>query len=298
MSRSVLLVCHTGRAEAVTAARDVARFLGEASIDVRVLESEAIDLALPGAAVVPNEPAGARGAEAVIVLGGDGTLLRAAEVAREAEVPLLGINLGHIGFLAEAEPAELAGTVQRIADRDYVVEERLTLDVEVTVDGHVVWENWALNEASVEKSDRERMMDVVIEVDGRPLSQFGCDGVVMATATGSTAYAFSAGGPVLWPEVEALLVVPLNAHALFSRPVVVTPKSTLAVEVLGIEPVGVVWCDGRRGTKLAPGARVQTRGSQRRLKLARLHQRPFTDRLVAKFGLPVRGWRGAVRPPD
>ncbi len=149
MSRSVLLVCHTGRAEAVTAARDVARFLGEAAIDVRVLESEAIDLALAGAAVVPNEPAGARGAEAVIVLGGDGTLLRAAEVAREAEVPLLGINLGHIGFLAEAEPADLAGTVQRIADRDYVVEERLTLDVEVTVDGEVVWENWALNEASL-----------------------------------------------------------------------------------------------------------------------------------------------------
>jgi NAD+ kinase len=298
VSRSVLLVCHTGRAEAVTAARDVARFLGEAAIDVRVLESEAVDLALAGAAVVANAPDGARGAEAVIVLGGDGTLLRAAEVAREAEVPLLGINLGHIGFLAEAEPADLAGTVRRIADRDYVVEERLTLDVEVTVDGEVVWQNWALNEASVEKSDRERMMDVVIEVDGRPLSQFGCDGVVMATATGSTAYAFSAGGPVLWPEVEALLVVPLNAHALFSRPVVVTPKSTLAVEVLGFEPVGVVWCDGRRGTKLAPGARVQTRGSDRRLKLARLNQRPFTDRLVAKFGLPVRGWRGAVRPPD
>ena len=148
------------------------------------------------------------------MLGGDGTLLRAAEVAREAEVPLLGINLGHIGFLAEAEPADLAGTVQQIADRDYKVEERLTLDVEVTVDGELVWQNWALNEASVEKSDHERMMDVVVEVDGRPLSQFGCDGVVMATATGSTAYAFSAGGPILWPEVEALLVVPLNAHAL------------------------------------------------------------------------------------
>ena len=107
MSRSVLLVCHTGRAEAVAAARDVARFLGEAAIDVRVLESEAVDLALANAAVVPNEPDGARGAEAVIVLGGDGTLLRAAEVAREAEVPLLGINLGHIGFLAEAEPPTL-----------------------------------------------------------------------------------------------------------------------------------------------------------------------------------------------
>jgi NAD+ kinase len=298
VTRSVLLVCHTGRAEAVTAAREVARFLGDAAIDVRVLETEAAELEIPSAVAVPNTPEGARGSEAVIVLGGDGTLLRAAEVAREAAVPLLGINLGHIGFLAEAEPADLAGTVRRIADRDYVVEERLTLDVEVIVDGQIVWSTWALNEASVEKSDRERMMDVVIEIDGRPMSQFGCDGVVMATATGSTAYAFSAGGPILWPDVEALLVVPLNAHALFARPVVVTPQSTLAVEVLGTEPIGVVWCDGRRGTPLAPGARVQTRGSDRRLKLARLHHGPFTDRLVAKFGLPVRGWRGGVRPPQ
>ena len=294
----MLLVCHTGRVDAVQAARDVAGFLTDASIGVRVLETEAHDLDIPSAIAMPSTPDGARGSEAVIVLGGDGTLLRAAEVAREAEVPLLGINLGHIGFLAEAEPADLAGTVRRIADRDYGVEERLTLDVEVTVDGDVIWRNWALNEASVEKSSRERMMDVVIEIDGRPLSQFGCDGVVMATPTGSTAYAFSAGGPILWPDVEALLVVPLNAHALFARPVVVSPKSTLAVELLGLDPVGAVWCDGRRGFDLVPGARVQTRGSARPLKLARLTGGPFTDRLVAKFGLPVRGWRGAVRLPD
>lgn len=294
----MLLVCHTGRSEAVVAARDVARYLAEYAIDVRVLDTEAKELDLPGAFAVPNAPEGARGAEAVIVLGGDGTLLRAAEVAREAGVPLLGVNLGHVGFLAEAEPADLAGTVRRIAEGDFEVEERLTLDVEVIVDDDVVWRDWALNEASVERSFRGRMMEVVIEVDGRPMSQFGCDGVVMATATGSTAYAFSAGGPILWPDIEALLVVPLNAHALFSRPVVVTPQSTLAVEILGADAVGSVWCDGRRSFELAPGARVQTRGSDRRLKLARLSRRPFTDRLVAKFGLPVRGWRGAVRPPD
>jgi NAD+ kinase len=228
-----------------------------------------------------------------VVLGGDGTLLRAADLARDAGTPLLGVNLGHVGFLAEAEPEDLAATVQRVVDREYQVEERLTLEVTVRVDGNVVWRDWALNEASVEKSFRERMMEVVLEVDGRPLSQFGCDGVVMATATGSTAYAFSAGGPVVWPDVEALLMVPLNAHALFSRPVVVTPRSVLAVEVVGgVEPVGVVWCDGRRGIDLPAGARVQAHGSDRRLRLARLHTRPFTDRLVAKFGLPVRGWRG------
>jgi NAD+ kinase len=296
VTRSVLLVCHTGRAEVIAAARDVGRFLGECAIDVRVLDIEAADLAIPGAVAVPNSPQGARGAEVVIVLGGDGTLLRAAEVAREAEVPLLGINLGHVGFLAEAEPADLAATVRRIADRDFEVEERLTLDVEVIADGEVLWSDWALNEAAVEKSSRERMMEVVIEIDGRPMSQFGCDGVVMATATGSTAYAFSGGGPIVWPDVEALLVVPLNAHALFSRPVVVTPQSTVAVEILGVDDLGVVWCDGRRGTTLVFGARVQVRGSDRRLKLARLSSSSFTDRLVAKFGLPVRGWRGVAHP--
>jgi len=292
VSRSVLLVCHTGRLAALAAAREVAGHLDAAGIGVRVVETESSDLALPSAEVVPNKPESAVGAEVVIVLGGDGTLLRAADLAREAGTPVLGVNLGHVGFLAEAEPADLAATVRRVVDRDYQVEERLTLDVEVKVGGRVVWRDWALNEASVEKSSRERLMEVAIAVDGRPLTQFGCDGVVMATATGSTAYAFSAGGPVVWPDVEALLMVPLNAHALFSRPVVVTPNSVLAVEVIGSDGVGAVWCDGRRGTDLVAGARVEAKGSDRRLRLARLHTRPFTDRLVAKFGLPVRGWRG------
>jgi NAD+ kinase len=292
VTRSVLLVCHTGREEAVVAAREVAGFLTAAGIEVRVTDTEAAGIGVSDAVVVPSKPEGAAGAEMVIVLGGDGTLLRAAELARDAGTPLLGVNLGHIGFLAEAEPADLAASVRRVVDRDYEVEERLTLDVEVSVDDRVVWRDWALNEASVEKSFRDRMMEVAIGVDRRPLTQFGCDGVVMSTATGSTAYAFSAGGPVVWPDVEALLMVPLNAHALFSRPVVVTPQSVLTVEVLGAEPMGVVWCDGRRGTDLVAGARVEARGSERRLRLARLHSRPFTDRLVAKFGLPVRGWRG------
>ena len=295
MTRSVLLVCHTGRDEALLAARRVAGFLEGADFEVRILDIEAEDLGLSSGVVVPSKPESAAGAEMVIVLGGDGTLLRAADLARDAGVPLLGVNLGHVGFLAEAEPADLAATVQRVVDRDYQVEERLTLDVEVSVGGRVVWRDWALNEASVEKASRERMMEVLLFVDGRPLTQFGCDGVVMATATGSTAYAFSAGGPIVWPDVEALLMVPLNAHALFSRPVVVTPQSILAVEVVGHGSPGMVWCDGRRGTDLVGGARVQAQGSERPLRLARLHTRPFTDRLVAKFGLPVRGWRSGRR---
>jgi NAD+ kinase len=287
----VLLVCHTGRSDAVRAAREVLGFLTSAGIEVRVIDSEAASIDSPETVPVPAKPESAVGVEMVIVLGGDGTLLRAADLAREAGAPVLGVNLGHVGFLAEAEPADLAATVRRIVERDYQVEERLTLDVEICQKGKVIWRDWALNEASVEKSARERMMEVVLEVDGRPLSRFGCDGVVLSTATGSTAYAFSAGGPIVWPDVEALLLVPLNAHALFSRPVVVTPRSTLAVEVVGTDDVGVVWCDGRRGADAPVGSRVQARGSERPLRLARLHTRPFTDRLVAKFGLPVRGWR-------
>jgi NAD+ kinase len=299
-TRRILLLTHTGREQAREVTHAVVSALAAHGLLVRMLDDEAKELDLgpaDGVEPVGLEDAGCEQCELAVVIGGDGTILRAAELTHTSGTPLLGVNLGHVGFLAEAEPADLAATVRRIADRDFEVEERLTLDVEVSADGEVLWSNWALNEASVEKSSQERMMEVVIEVDGRPMSQFGCDGVVMATATGSTAYAFSGGGPIVWPDVEALLLVPLNAHALFSRPVVVTPQSTIAVEVLGLDDHGVVWCDGRRGTKLVFGARVEVRGSDRRLKLARLSRSPFTDRLVAKFGLPVRGWRGVANPP-
>jgi NAD+ kinase len=201
-----------------------------------------------------------------------------------------------VGFLAEAEPDRIDDTVDRVVARDYTVEERMTLDVTVTVDGAVVARNWAVNEASVEKASRERMLEVVVEVDGRPLSRWGCDGVVLATPTGSTAYAFSAGGPVVWPEVAALLMVPISAHALFSRPLVVAPDSVLAVEVLPrSDGAGVLWCDGRRAAELPSGARIEARRGDLPVRLARLHTAPFTDRLVAKFDLPVMGWRGARR---
>jgi NAD+ kinase len=165
--------------------------------------------------------------------------------------------------------------------------------VKVFRDGEVVCSTFALNEASVEKAARQRMLEVVVEIDGRPLSRFGCDGVVCATPTGSTAYNFSAGGPIVWPEVEALLMVPISAHALFAKPLVTSPDSVLAVEVLPHVPPGVLWCDGRRTVELPPGARVEVRRGAVPVRLARLHHASFTDRLVAKFALPVSGWRGA-----
>jgi NAD+ kinase len=307
VKRTVLVVAHTGRPVAVRNARLVVNQLTAAGLNVRVLAPEAADLRCAGADVVPAEPAAAADAEMVIVLGGDGTLLRAAEIARPAGAPLLGVNLGHVGFLAEAEPDDLASAVDQVVEHAYAVEERMTIEVTVRHNGAAT-STWALNEASVEKVARERMIEVVVEIDGRPLSRWACDGVVCATPTGSTAYAYSAGGPIVWPEVEALLMVPISAHALFAGPMVVSPRSMLAVEILGSSAGpnqaarGVLWCDGRRSIDLAPGARVEVRRGDKPVLLARLRGGAdghglaapftFTDRLVAKFGLPVTGWRG------
>jgi NAD+ kinase len=312
--RTVLVVAHVERPAAVRDARLVVDRLTAAGIAVRILEPEAADLRCAGADVVPAATDAAQDAEMVIALGGDGTLLRAAEMARPAGAPLLGVNLGHVGFLTETEPDDLAGAVGQVVEHRYTVEERMTVEVTVRQDGTVIASTWALNEASVEKVARERMIEVVTEIDDRPLSRWAGDGIVFATPTGSTAYAFSAGGPIVWPQVEALLLVPISAHALFAGPMVVSPWSILAVEVIGgsgAAPRGlagsqnetaaaVLWCDGRRRVDLPPGARVEVRRGAQPVLLARLasagHGQAggalFTDRLVAKFGLPVTGWRG------
>ncbi|GAA1771513.1 MULTISPECIES: NAD kinase [Streptomonospora] len=298
--RSVLLLAHTGRAAAMRSAQLVHRSLTEAGLTVRMLASEVDELKLAGCDLDPVEAVGgldaAEGAELVMVLGGDGTLLRAAEIARPAGAPLLGVNLGHVGFLAEAEREDLGATVRSVVDRDYDVEERMTLDIAVYNGGRNATappvRTWALNEATLEKASARRMLDMVLEIDGRPLSRWGCDGVVCATPTGSTAHAFSAGGPIVWPEVEALVIAPISAHALFARPIVVSPDSTVAFEVVPETTAGVLWCDGRRMVELPAGARIEVTRAELPVRLARLQRAPFTDRLVAKFALPVAGWRG------
>ncbi|MFE9566770.1 NAD kinase [Streptomyces sp. NPDC006487] len=295
--RTVFLLAHTGRPAAIRSAELVVQGLLRSGLGVRVLRHEAVDLPLPPEVELVAEsectPEVLAGCELLIVLGGDGTLLRGAEFARGSGVPMLGVNLGRVGFLAEAERDDLDKVVDRVVTREYEVEERMTLDVIVRTNGDVVHRDWALNEAAVQKVSPERMLEVVLEIDGRPVSGFGCDGIVCATPTGSTAYAFSAGGPVVWPEVEALLMVPISAHALFAKPLVTSPDSVLAVEVQTGTPHGVLWCDGRRTVELPAGARVEVRRGTVPVRLARLHHASFTDRLVAKFALPVSGWRGA-----
>ncbi len=290
--RRVLLVVHSQRGQAAQFAVQTARGLMAQDIDVIVTEEDLDALGEVSVQAVAVDEHAADGCELVIVLGGDGTILRGAELARGADVPLLGVNLGHVGFLAEAEREDIEEVVHAVVEQAWNVEERMAIDVRVWRAGKLVQTTWALNEMSMEKAMRERMIDVLVEVDGRPLSRWGCDGVVCSTPTGSTAYAFSAGGPVVWPEVEALVVVPLSAHALFARPLVVSPRSVVAFELHGMGPAAVLWADGRRLVEVEPASRIEVRTSPQPVRLARLISGTFTDRLVAKFSLPVSGWRG------
>ncbi|WP_446667079.1 NAD kinase [Flexivirga sp. B27] len=297
MTRRVLLVGHPGRPEALEVAAQLVHGLTVNDIEVigQTDELEAFGI-LHADGVTGYDVPQPDGAEVAIVVGGDGTILRGAEVVRDSGVPLLGINLGHVGFLAEAEPDDIHHTVRQIIDRDWRVEERETLEVEASLGGTSLWTNWALNEASVEKAARERMLEVTLAIDERPLSTWGCDGVVMATPTGSTAYAFSAGGPIVWPGVPATLVVPISAHALFARPLVLSHDVHIAIDLRDTtDAQAVLWCDGRRSFDVPRGARIEVRRSERPVRLARLTDAPFTDRLVAKFDLSVSGWRGAGR---
>lgn len=292
--RRVLLTVHTGRRDIVELARTSAARLQDGGIVVRLLEDEAEMLDIAGAEVVAADSAAARDTEIVMVYGGDGTFLRAAELARYTDAALMGVNLGRVGFLAETEPEAVEETLHAIEQCEYSVEERLAIEVDVLdASGAVVGGTWALNEASIEKAERARVLDVVIAIDGRPLTSFGCDGVLCATPTGSTAYAFSAGGPVVWPDVEALLLVPTNAHALFARPLVTSPDSVLTVSVPADGNRARVSADGRRTVEVPDGGRVDVRRAAQPVRIARVHAATFGDRLVAKFGLPVRGFRDA-----
>jgi NAD+ kinase len=291
--RTMLLVAHTGRPDIVSVAAHVRGRLEAAGVALVALDPEAAELGMPEMSGPQNRPVTEHpeSVELVLTLGGDGTLLRGAEEARARHAPVLGINLGRVGFLTETDADHLDVALDAVIGRDYRISERMTVDVAVVHEGRQVAAGWALNEVSVEKATRERILDVVVEVDGRGVSAFGCDGVLCATPTGSTAYAFSAGGPIIWPGVEALLVMPSNAHALFARPLVVGADSTVS---LHLDPQGheaVLACDGRRSVEIPPGARVHMRAGAIPVRLVRLTDEPFTDRLVRKFSLPVHGWR-------
>ncbi|CAB4623151.1 unannotated protein [freshwater metagenome] len=292
-SRCALLVLNTRADQARDAASGVVADLQAAGFLVRIASDDAQEWGThtpDGIEIVPANELAANNCEVVVVLGGDGTILRAAERARASRVPILSVNLGHVGFLAEAESEDVHAVTHAIVNRRWHVEERMALDIRVFDGDRELLHTWALNEMSLEKAAGAHMIDVLVSVDGRPLSRWGCDGVVASTPTGSTAYAFSAGGPVMWPEVEAMLIVPLSAHALFARPLVVGPSSEIVFATAHGSSC-LLSADSRRTCEIPGGSRVEIRRNSASVKLARLVNAPFTDRLVAKFALPVDGWR-------
>ena len=307
--RRFLLYVHAGRRAALRAMLTVLEELLRRGVRAVVVDEQVDEiLSLPedeapprlltfltnGGVDVLDAVSAADAVELGIVLGGDGTILRALEAVREADIPVHGVNLGHVGFLAESEVEDLSITVARLLDGDYEIEKRSTLDIAV-LDEHdeQIGHHWALNEASLEKADRQKMINVAIEIDGRPVSSFGADGVLLSTPTGSTAYAFSAGGPVIWPEVDAMMLIPLAAHALFARPLVLGRSSEIAVEMtMDNREDAILTLDGRRGEDIVAGMRIEARLSEHSVRLVRLAPTPFADRLVEKFQLPVVGWRG------
>ncbi|WP_084040162.1 NAD kinase [Demequina sp. NBRC 110053] len=277
MTRRILIVANPHRPGTLEAGDEAARVLAAAGI-------ETCTSFTPGV----SDPI-----EAAIVLGGDGTMLHAAQLTHGTGIPLLGVNLGRVGFLAELEREDVATAAGRLAEGDYTVEERGTLQVHVSRGDGTVESGWALNEATVERANRLRTLEVTLGVDGLPLSSFGCDGLVVSTATGSTAHAFSAGGPVMWPNVDALLCVPLAAHALFARPLVVGPDSSFQIEVVRTsESHAQIVLDGARSIDAGGGCVVEIRRGEHGVRLARMSDAPFTERLVKKFSLPTDGWRG------
>ena len=297
--RQVGILLHPARPEAVDVAVQFVRGMAEHGISCVGTGERIVDLQQRVPEVeLRRAETGLDALELMVVFGGDGTILRAAERIVPLGVPLLGVNLGHVGFLAELESHDVHKLVQQVADRNYFVEERLTLAVEVTdPDGEIVWSSFAVNEVSLEKAAREKMLDVLVEIDKLPVSRWGCDGILVSTPTGSTAYAFSLGGPVIWPDVQAFLVVPMAAHALFARPLVLDPESL--VDLTLSDQFGahaIVWCDGRRSVDLAPGAQIHVRRGANDLRVARLQEQPFTSRLVKKFELNIDGFRGQGRP--
>lgn len=286
VQRRVLLLLHPKRESALTAALEIARGLAAAGIAVEH------HLSSDGAGVPEITRYGGRPInefELIIVLGGDGTMLRSAEISYGISIPILGINVGHMGFLAEVERPSSAQIIQAVINRQFVHEERMSISFEVERHGEIVDSGWALNEIVIEK-ESSQMVELFVSVDQRPLSLWNCDGVLCATPTGSTAYAFSAGGPVVWPDVDALVLLPLAAHALFARPMVLSPRSEIAISVRSEN--ATLSCDGFRNRPLIEGDLIRITRDHHIFTLARMTNAPFTDRLVAKFQLPVSGWRG------
>ena len=282
-NRSILFIVNPNREDARIAVQELVKMFSAAGFTLFTTSETDLDgLAPITDDVLPQ-------VEIAIVLGGDGTMLRAAEAVRGTQIPLLGVNLGRVGFLAEVEKPSLNEIASAVISRSFLTEERMVLAYSVERGEREISSGWALNEVTIERSETT-MVELFVQIDHRPLSRWGCDGLMCSTPTGSTAYAFSAGGPIVWPEVKALLVLPISAHALFSKPMVVSPESKIVIDVESSH--ALLSADSRRKYSLKLGDRITLTKDSDSVRLAHVKEILFTDRLVAKFKLPIEGWRG------
>jgi len=244
-----------------------------------------------------GRPSVPRGARLLVTLGGDGTLLSAARLAAERDVPVLGVNLGRLGFLTEVDVEDLCGALRRFLDGDYRVEERTLVQVGVQRDGRWVRRAVGLNEVAVQRAAQDGLVRLRLMVDGQEIGQIDADGVIVATATGSTAYALAAGGPILEPTIEDLLLVPMSPFALTVRPIVLPPNQGVTVELPRSSAVAAV--DGGTVWRLRPGDLVRAAGYERRLRMVRLTPPGrFYELLRQKlgWGLPLVPAPARARP--
>jgi NAD+ kinase len=282
-ARAVGIVAHGGRPEAHEAAAQAAVLLREAGVRAVGCTSDGWE---SPAADFRSVAQFALGLDVVLVFGGDGTFLRAAYWARDVGVPLLGVNLGRLGFLAEIERDGVADALRKVAAGEYAVEERMTLQVDVLDEaGTTVAASWALNEASIERSVPQRLIVLDVAVGETPFARVPADALICATPTGSTAYAFSARGPILSPLVEAILLVPVAPHSLFDRTLVVDPREPVVVRPVDERNPCLVGLDGRETIAVPPGGAVRVSRGDRPVRLARLGDFDFYRRVRDKFGL-------------
>lgn len=278
-------VVHPGRSEAADAAGRLRSWVAERGITTRDFD---------GADTENDARAGAfaDGLDLVVSVGGDGTFLRAAHIASRTGVPVLGVKVGRMGFLTEVEPEEAPAVLERVIEGSARIEERLAVVAES--DGAAVFPpQWALNEMIVEKTARHRLIRLAVYVGDVYVTTFSADGVIVATPTGSTAYSFSAGGPIVSPDVACIVVTPIAAHMVFDRSLVLSADEHVRLEVVGEEP-GLLSADGRGSLELPVGASVGIGRAANPARLVRRDDAPAFHALVRdKFDLP----EGERTPP-
>jgi NAD+ kinase len=285
------LFVHGGRPGAREAAAKIADWLRNNGVKTWSVEGEP-----PGASEETAPTTFGDDVDLVVSVGGDGTLLRAARLANSDDVPLLGVKVGRLGFLTEVEPEEAPNLLAKALDGSARIEERMAL-VAYPIDAPWTEAQWALNEVIVEKTARHRLITLGALVGGEYVTRFSADGVIVATPTGSTAYSFSARGPIVSPSLRCLLLTPVSPHMVFDRSIVLSPEEGVTLEVLGEEP-GLLSADGRPGLELPVGCAVRIERAPRPTRLVRRDDSPsFYALLREKFSLPGEAPHGSASGP-